>query len=408
MQLDLPGKPHLSYCTNIHAGETWVEIEAALASYLPAIKRQVAPAVSMGIGLRLSAVAARGLAVPHVFERFKRFLHEGGFYVFTINAFPYGSFHGTRVKERVYEPDWRTLERLRFTAEAADVLARLLPEGGIGSVSTVPGGFRESIATPNDVVSVAEGLVRAVAHLHNLRETSGRTIVLAIEPEPACFLETTNEAVRFLEDKLFSASSRAVLSGLTGMSSDRSEEALRRHLGLCFDVCHSAVAFEETAATLDDVCAAGISVAKLQFSSALSATGRMSDLRHLFQKFDDGIYLHQAVERRNGVLTRYTDLPEAFAAAERHGESSEWRVHCHVPVFLDRFDGLGSTQANLREALALCRRRKVAPHLEVETYTWSVLPPGIRNSDLAGDIVRELQWIQSELRLARVSNGARR
>lgn len=397
MQLELPGRPHLSYCTNIHAGETWTEIEAALMCYLPAVKRRFSPENRMGVGLRLSAIAARELAVQDVFERFARFLEEGGLYVFTINAFPYGNFHGKRVKERVYEPDWQTPQRLRFTVEAANVLARLLPEGGTGSVSTVPGAFRASVTTPEDVDLIVEGFVRVVAHLHSLRERTGRTIELAIEPEPACFLETTGEAVQFLEDKIFSAPSRVLLSCLTGISRDRTEETLRLHIGLCFDVCHSAVVFEETTASLEGVRAAGISISKLQLSSALSTEGTMSDLEPLLQRFDDGIYLHQVVERRNGIIARYTDLPQAFSAARRHGGSSEWRVHCHVPVFLDRFGRLGSTQENLREVLALCRSREVSQHLEVETYTWSVLPREARNSDLADDIVRELQWVQREL-----------
>ena len=110
-----------------------------------------------------------------------------------------------------------------------------------------------------------------------------------------------------------------------------------------------------------------------------------------------GIYLHQAVERQNGTLTRHTDLPDAFAAARRGEAGGEWRVHCHVPVFLESFETLGSTQQNLREALALCRTRAVSPHLEVETYTWGVLPDALKSSELAGDIVRELKWVRAEL-----------
>jgi hypothetical protein len=220
--------------------------------------------------------------------------------------------------------------------------------------------------------------------------------VLAVEPEPACFLETTGEAVQFLEQKVFSAPSRALLSNLAGISWVRAEEALRLHVGLCLDVCHSAVAFEEITASIESVREADISISKLQLSSALSTDGVMGDLEPMLQRFDDGIYLHQVSERRNGVIARYTDLHEAFEA-RRDGESSEWRVHCHVPVFLHKFGCLGSTQENLREVLALCRSLEVSQHLEVETYTWNVLPPEARNSDLADDIVRELKWVQSEL-----------
>ncbi len=397
MQLDLPGRPHLSYCTNIHAGETWDEIEATLASHLPAVKQQISPDRPMGIGLRLSGVAARELAQPGRVYRFRHFLAEGGFYVFTVNAFPYGSFHGQRVKEQVYEPDWRTPERLRFTNQVADLLARIAPENVDPTISTVPGAFKANVSTPADVTAIAEGFVRAAAHLHALRRDTGRTIVLAIEPEPACFLETTDEVIRFLKERIFAGDACQLFSNITGAALADAEQALRHHVGLCFDVCHSAVEFEETGEMLEAVRAAGIAVAKIQLSSALRVSAEASDFERLLGKFDDGIYLHQTVERRNGALTRHTDLPAAFAAARSGNAGGEWRVHCHVPVFVESFGDLGSTQQQLRDALRLCRNREVSPHLEVETYTWNVLPNALKSSDLVGDIVRELQWVRAEL-----------
>lgn len=397
MQLDLPGRPHLTYCTNIHAGETWDEIEAALTRYLPAVKAHVSPNQPMGVGLRLSAVAAKQLSEPGTLARFKRMLEQGSFYVFTVNAFPYGSFHGERVKERVYEPDWRRPERLAFTVTVADLLAEIAPDGIDLSISTVPGAFRAEVTSSADVSRMVEGYVRAAAHLHGIAKRTGRTIMLAVEPEPACFLETTDEAVRFLTDHVFAQDACARFRNLTGVSSQEAESCLRRHIGLCFDVCHSAVAFEETTSTLESVRAAGIAIGKLQLSAALSATAEASHFERLLGRFDDGIYLHQTVQRHDGTITRHTDLPEAFVAARRGEAGGEWRVHCHVPVFLERFDALASTQQNLREALALCRIREVSPHLEVETYTWSVLPASLKSSEIVGDIVRELQWVRTEL-----------
>jgi hypothetical protein len=397
MQLDLPGRPHLAYCTNIHAGETWSEIETALASYLPAVKEQVSPDQPMGIGLRLSGVAARELLEPDRVRRFRHFLAQGGFYVFTVNAFPYGSFHGQRVKEQVYEPDWRTSERLRFTNQVADLLARIAPEDVDPTISTVPGGFKANISTPADVAVIADGFVRAAAHLHVLQRDLGRTIVLAIEPEPACFLETTNEVIGFLKERVFSRDACQLFSNITGLAIADAEQALYRHVGLCFDVCHSAVEFEETVETLEAVRAAGIAVAKIQLSSALRVSAAAPDLERLLSKFDDGIYLHQTVQRQNGALTRHTDLPAAFAAARGGNAGGEWRVHCHVPVFVESFGDLGSTQQQLRDALGVCRKREVSPHLEVETYTWSVLPDALKSSDLVSDIVRELKWVRAEL-----------
>lgn len=397
MQLSLPGQPHLTYCTNIHAGETWADIRSALACHLPVVKQQISPDRAMGVGLRLSGVAARELSDPTTLAEFKRFLADGGFYVFTVNAFPYGNFHGARVKEQVYEPDWRGPERLRFTNQVADLLDDIAPAGIATSISTVPGAFRANATTPTDIAQIVEGFVRAAAHLDGILRHRGRTIALAIEPEPACFLETTAEAIRFFETHLFAEPARALFARLTGTAVAKAEGALRRHIGLCFDVCHSAVAFEETAAALAAVRAAGISVAKLQLSAALRATVEPSRLERLLRRFDDGIYLHQTVQRRDGALTRHTDLADAFAAVRRGEAGGEWRVHCHVPVFVDRFDALESTQQNLREALALCRTREVSPHLEVETYTWSILPDELKSPELAGDIVRELQWVRTEL-----------
>ncbi|MGE0024286.1 MAG: metabolite traffic protein EboE [Hyphomicrobium sp.] len=397
MQLELPGQPHLTYCTNIHAGETWADIRAALARHLPAIKQQVSPGSAMGVGLRLSALAARELAHPAALAEFRQFLGEGGFYVFTVNAFPYGSFHGERVKERVYAPDWRASERVRFTNQVADLLSKLAPPGLSASISTVPGAFRTEVAGEADVARIVDGLLRAAAHLHAIRRTTGRTITLAIEPEPACFLETTQEAVRFLEERLFAWDASAAFARLVGVSPSEAERSVRRHIGLCFDVCHSAVAFEETVPTLEAVRAAGIAVPKLQLSAALRATGDAALFETLLGRFDDGIYLHQTVQRRDGMLTRHTDLPDAFAAARRGEAGGEWRVHCHVPVFLGQYEALGSTQQNLREALALCRRQEIAPHLEVETYTWNVLPDALKSHEVTGDIVRELRWVRAEL-----------
>lgn len=397
MQLRLPGRPHLSYCTNIHAGETWSEIDAALRKHLPAVKSRVSPNAPMGVGLRLSAVAATDLVTPETLAGLQQFLAENDLYVFTVNAFPYGPFHGRRVKEHVYEPDWRRPERLHFTCRVADILAQLTPAGGGASISTVPGAFKTHITTSGDVETMTQALVACAAHLYSIAQTTQRTIVLALEPEPACFLETTSEAIEFFKQHLFARAAVARFASLTGSTEKQADAALRLHLGLCFDVCHSAVEFEDPDETLRRVERAGISVAKLQLSAALRAPEIEPGLEAVLAKFDDGIYLHQTVQSRDGTITRHTDLADAFQSLRRGDAGGEWRIHCHVPVFVDRFETLQSTQASLREVLRICRDRAVSPHLEVETYTWSVLPPELRNADLTSDIVRELEWIREEL-----------
>lgn len=397
MQLALPGGPHLTYCTNIHAGESWTDVAASLERYLPGIKARVSPDAPMGIGLRLSAAAAHELRDPLARERLKRFLAAGGFYVFTVNAFPYGQFHATRVKEAVYEPDWRTPERLAYTCLVADILADIAPAGRMASISTVPGAFKAGVSGPADVRSMAQAMVRAAAHLFKLAGVHGRTIVLALEPEPACFLETTAEAVQFFEEHLFSLAARQLFHDLTGISGIRAAAALRQHLGLCFDTCHAAVQFEDVRASLDRARDTGIRVAKIQLSSAIKVPTIGRESERQLAAFDDGIYLHQTVETREGRQTRHTDLPEALAALRRGEAGGEWRVHCHVPIFLEGFGPLRSTQDTLRKVLELCREQDVSPHLEVETYTWDVLPDNLRNGDIASDIARELEWVRSEL-----------
>jgi sugar phosphate isomerase/epimerase len=398
MQLALPGAPYLTYCTNIHQGETWPEIEAKLAKYLPEVKARVSPGAAMGVGLRLSGQAAASLSHKAQLGALRAFLAAHDLYVFTINAFPYGPFHGQQVKEQVYEPDWRTAERLAFTNGCADILAALLGEGQPGSVSTVPGAFKSKVRSDADVTLMAETMVRHAAYLHGIAERTGKLITLALEPEPCCLLETTDEAIAFFEDRLFASSAVALMSGLTGLSAGGASMALRRHLGLCFDVCHAAVEFENPRESLAAIAHAGIRVAKIQLSSALKLSHANGETESLLRPFDDGIYLHQTVESRDGRLTRHADLPDAFAALNR-GEigGGEWRVHCHVPVFLESFEGFGSTQDVLMDVLALCRESAVSPHLEVETYTWSVLPEALRTGDLGDDIAREVQWVRSQL-----------
>jgi sugar phosphate isomerase/epimerase len=398
MRLDhLPGAPHLTYCTNIHAGESWADIAASLAHHLPPIKATVAPDRPMGLGLRLSGIAADALVEPATLAAFKNFLAEQGVYVFTINAFPYGPFHGVRVKEEVYQPDWTTPERLRFTNRAADILAELLPEGLVGSVSTVPGTFKPLASTPGAVEAMTRHYVDHAGHLVRLERATGRRIALSIEPEPCCFLETIEETVRYFTEHLFAADACARLAAATGLDERAAHEALGRHLGVCYDVCHAAVEFEDPLASLAALDGAGIAVTKLQLSSALRVPEVGADTEALLARFDEGVYLHQTIERRLGRLTRHVDLEEAFAALRRGEAGGEWRVHCHVPVFLETLDRLGTTQGFLVEILAECGRRLVSPHLEAETYTWDVLPPAFAGEDKAASIARELNWVKDRL-----------
>jgi sugar phosphate isomerase/epimerase len=394
------GGAHLTYCTNIHRGETWAETRAALERHLPAVKRRVAPNLQMGVGLRLSNVASEALArEARELAQFKAFLAEHGLYVFTINGFPYGPFHGTRVKEDVYQPDWRFPERLAYSNRLADLLLALLPEDAAidGSISTVPATFRPLGATAEALQRIQDNLLQHAAHLVRLRQRSGRTITLALEPEPMCYLETSDELVPFLEQQIFAREAVARFALLAGLAASEAEAALRRHVGICYDVCHAAIEFEDPAASIARLRSAGIGIFKLQLSAALKVPSVDRETLAQLRRFDEGVYLHQVVERRaNGELVRYLDLAPAFAAIEG-AYGSEWRVHCHVPVFMDKLPVLNTTQDFLAEILSLHKRSAISPHLEVETYTFDVLPEELRRVDVAEAVARELDWVMHRL-----------
>ncbi len=400
MKLDPDSSVHLTYCSNIHPGETWAAVRAQIGAHLPKVKSQLSPDGPFGIGLRLSALAAESLSDRPAMEEFKSFLAAEGLYVFTVNGFPYGDFHGKPVKENVYLPDWRDDARLAYSNRLADLLAELLPDDPAldGSVSTVPGAFKPAITTAADITAMAENLVRHAAHLWALRERTGRTVTLELEPEPCCYIETIDEAVGFFRSHLFSADAIASMAEQTGLSGAAAEAALRRHLGVCLDLCHAAVEFEDAEESLAKLRDGGIRIGKMQISAGLRFARADEFAVELLQPFNDAVYLHQVVERNGAGLTRYVDLPEAFAALQGNGGGDrEWRVHFHVPIFLDDLGRFSTTQDFIRDMLARQRIAPVTRHLEVETYTWDVLPPDYRNVDVDAAIVRELRWVRSQL-----------
>ena len=390
---------HLTYCTNIHAGETWPEVLAGLETHLPAIKAAVVPEAPLGVGLRLSATAAEALDEPAAFAAFREFLEAGGYYVFTINGFPYGTFHGQPVKEGAYRPDWSDPARLAYSNRLADLLARLLPEGLTGSVSTVPGTFKPWIAGEATIAAIVHNLVEHAAHLVALEARGGKRIVLALEPEPYCLLETIAETVEFFQTRLFGEQAVRQLAARSGLNGAAAEAALRRHLGVCYDVCHAAVEFEDPRTSIAALRAAGIEIAKVQLSSALRIPDLDSAATRRLRPFDEPVYLHQVVARGgNGALERFLDLPEALARAEENF-GKEWRIHFHVPIFLEQLEAFSTTQDFLREVLALHREDPVTEQLEVETYTWDVLPPAQREVAVSAAIARELNWVRDQLAL---------
>lgn len=399
MKLDPDSSVHLTYCSNIHPGETWVEVRAQIGKHLPKVKSQLSPDRPFGIGLRLSAAAADSLSEPAAMEEFKAFLVAEDLYVFTINGFPYGEFHRRPVKENVYLPDWRDEARLAYSNRLAELLAELLPDDPAldGSISTVPGAFKANVRADADVAAMADKLIRHAAYLVALRERTGRTVTLELEPEPCCFIETIDEAVDFFRNHLFSANAIAGMAELTGLSGAAAEAALRRHLGVCLDLCHAAVEFEDPEQALAKLRDAGIRIGKMQISAGLRFAAVDEATVELLRPFNDAVYLHQVVERNGAGLIRYIDLPEAFAGGHEKQGDREWRVHFHVPIFLDDLGDFSTTQDFIRDMLGRQRAAPFTRHLEVETYTWDVLPPEYRNVDVDAAIVRELQWVRGQL-----------
>jgi hypothetical protein len=385
----------LTYCTNVHPGETLVSVRAALREHVVAVKQAVAPDRRFGVGLRLAADATASLSDPAELERFRDELTQAELYCFTINGFPYGAFHGTRVKENVYLPDWLELERVRYTQSLAHVLAELLPLGVAGSISTVPGCFKAKASGAEVERRMAGALIDVVATLVDIARAKGRHIALALEPEPHCFLETTAEAVRFFEQRLLSREARERLCVAADLEPAEAERALRRHLGVCLDTCHASVEFETPLDAWHRLKRAGIAVPKVQLSAGLRLREATAERLAALQAFDNGVYLHQTVVRQGEQLLRFLDLPEALASAPRAG--AEWRVHFHVPIFMGQLDTFESTQPDLLPLLAELARTPDCPHLEVETYTWDVLPEAFRNVPIDEAIARELRFVLGTL-----------
>lgn len=409
MRVQVPGEPHLTYCSNIHPGESWPRVRENLGRYVPEIRNRVAPGRPFGLGLRLSAAAAAGLAHPDELARLREFLNAHDLYIFTINGFPYGPFHGRAVKERVYLPDWLDEARVKYTNCLAELLAALLPEGVEGTISTVPGGYGPRIRGSENADRVAAAMARHAARLYQLRAETGARIALAIEPEPCCFLETVEQTIEFFRRRILGPAGVRAFARMADLSTTKSEAALRQHVGVCLDACHMAVQFEDPAKAVAALEREGIRIAKVQVSAGLRArVGTDPDALHALRAFADDVYLHQVVEGgADGRLTRYLDLPDALQAMQgAPTHEREWRIHFHVPLFRERLGALESTQAYVRELLALVLAPPLCQHFEVETYTWDVLPEEFRGEEVAVAVARELEWTAEQMTGAAARAGA--
>lgn len=395
-------KRHLTYCSNIHPGERWDEVFMALKNNLPTIKKTLSPDGPFGIGLRLSDEAAEDIKGENL-ESFKHWLQEEDLYVFTMNGFPFGGFHGKVVKDKVYSPDWTTLSRLTYTTKLFDILATLLPKNMDGGISTSPISYKAWFENDQDRERASKAgahhMARVAHHLVKIKEQTGKSMHLDIEPEPDCLIENTAEMVSFFNHQML-PEGIAYLSKQAGMSKAQAEDAIREHIQLCYDICHFAVAYEKPGEVIDTMKKEGIRIGKIQVSAALKAqfNGNENDqpVIDAFAAFDESTYLHQVKEKKiDGSIRSYPDLREGLEAFD--GSAKEWRTHFHVPIFLEEYGVLQSTRSDIEEVASMLSKKGISNHLEVETYTWGVLPKDMQ-TDIQTSILRELQWFKGILK----------
>jgi|CXWL01.1.fsa_nt_gi hypothetical protein len=393
------GLGHLTYSTLVHPGDTWDALWKSLTTYLPRVKARVSPNAPFGVSLRLSASTAQTLVTDGAArDRLKGFLADNDLYVYTANAFPYGSFKDVVVKEQVYEPDWRSEERTQYTMNVADVLADIGAPDMAPSIQSAPLGFKPRVTGPDVVDSFTEHVLRVAAHLVALEARTGKTVTLALEPEPYCFLETTEEAVAYFRDHLYSGRSASRLARLAGIAASDAHGALRRHLGVVFDICHQAIEFEDIPTSLARLVEAGVPIFKLQEAAALHIPHVTQESVDTLARWAKTVYLTQTVEKKDGRLTRFLNLEDAFVAWKKDPGPREWRVHFHVPIFLDDLGAsIGTTRFAIEQALAAQKAAPLSPQLEIETYTWDVLPEHLKTGDIVDYVCMEIEWARQQL-----------
>lgn len=403
----LTSEGHLTYCTNIHAGNDWADHFASLKENFPLIKNEISPNAPMAIGLRLSNEASLALIDSQKLAEFERWLSKEDAYVFTMNGFPYGEFHNTVVKDQVHTPDWTTPERLSYTLRLADILLKLLPEGMDGGISTSPLSYRywfdTDEAKENAIISATNNVIAVVEHMYKQKLETTKVLHLDIEPEPDGILETGPEFINWYNKYLLPLG-KEYFSKRLALSTEQSEAVLREHVRLCYDVCHFALGYENHFEVVKQLEENDIKIGKFQISAALKAempeepSARLS-VKDAFAEFDESTYLHQVIaQKSDGSLLRYRDLPPALADTN-DSDIIEWRAHFHVPIFESDFGLLQSTQPDILEVLRLQEELNLCGHFEVETYTWGVLSPESK-LPMPSSISRELLWVQPLLNKA--------
>lgn len=450
----------IAYCTNVHAGPDWATAVSNLQQFTVPIRESLIgcgawqPEEPMGVGLWLAEPAAAaaftgGAVAVEAVAELKAWLASQKLIPFTMNGFPQGNFHQAIVKHRVYLPTWWEDERRIYTDLLITILDQLLPDGVPGSISTLPIAWGFPKPTHDQLQRAANNLCMIADRLDRLFHETGRCIVLAIEPEPGCYLTDNSTTRTFFREHLF--------------QDDSQSEKRRKYLTVCHDICHAAVMREDQAVEFSKHREEGLRIGKVQVSSAIdidwssiAVEGKQATFDQL-KNFAEDRYLHQTTvqtDKKPAIL--HEDLPELLASISKPNElTGSWRVHFHVPIFLDSNEngldsnassdasgainheamsikssinsiGIGTTQKEILRCIGLLENdsadSKENPdtasgigikagdkdstpgfladfftgHYEVETYAWTVLPRMLRKQNsLVDDVCRELAYFKS-------------
>ena len=389
---------HLTYSTLVHQTDNWEQLWKSVNTFLPQVKARVAPDQKFGVCLRTSAPSAEMLSQdPGKRADLKKFFADQDLYLYTVNAFVYGVFKKQVIKEEVYEPDWRTPERREYTKQVADLLAEVAPDGVNPSIQTAPLGFKPRVTGDDVVEAYTANVIDVVAHLVGLEKKTGKVVTLGLEPEPRCYLETTDETVKYFTERLFSGKTAQSLAKVTGLNEADAAAAMKKHMGVVFDIGHQAVGYEDIPASLQKLVDNGVQIVKLQEAASMYIPDVNQKIVDALQSFAKTIYLSQTCQKKDGKQTWFLNLEDAFEDWYKNPGPREWRTHFHVPVFLDDLGAFGTTRFALEQALAFHKKSPLSTHLEIETYTWDVLPDHLKTGDIVEYVTREIEWVKGQL-----------
>lgn len=380
----------LSYCSNVHPSETLESLDSVVTLFIKGVMTRRG-LNAMAAGLWLSKQIIDQFSSKQKRDNFKALLSQNGIKLITLNGFPYGDFHAESVKEQVYMPDWSRMERFSYTQKLAEILADCLPKDAQeGTISSLPLGYRHTW-TEEKHETATQALCKLAVFLSELYLSTGRSIRLCLEMEPDCVLEKTDELIHFFCHDL---PKQAKLLGID-------KTVIDKHLGICFDVCHQAVMFEDIEQSLTRIVSANITIGKIQISNALEI--KHPDDNNAIQalgQFVEPRYLHQSRTLQNENLIGDIDLPLALESMPR---LNPWRIHFHLPIQTTTLNNkaLSTTQDAILKVLDFLKNTpKCKPHLEIETYTWHVLPPALRpqdNESLITGLTEEINWLEKQM-----------